>query len=232
MRDENDLRRYLLREAVGAEIEISVEGVGLPELYVQPLGDEYWEESERRDPEQKRATLNFTVEFSIPHIVEVLQPSENENSFVLTSSHPLLAYPDPDDGHVLAVGESYLGALDIPDDTDVFELELKAGERIQLDVDSIGIDPWIVLLYESDSLEEIVTDDDSGGGLFGENSRIVYEAPRDGTYLFLVEDYGEDTEGSYFVNVTVPTKAAKTDRAGCDPLAAAYCLRKNALVRK
>ena len=41
LRDENDLRRYLLREAVGAEIEISVEGVGLPELYVQPLGDEY-----------------------------------------------------------------------------------------------------------------------------------------------------------------------------------------------
>ena len=209
LRDNSDMRRYLLREAVGAEIEISVEGVGLPELYVQPLGDEYWEESERRDPEQKQATLNFTVEFSIPYIIEVLQPSENENSFVLTSSHPLLAYPDPDDGYALAVGESYLGALDIPDDTDIFELELKAGERIQLDVDSIGIDPWIALFYEDDTLEEIVSDDDSGGGLFGENSRIVYEAPRDGAYLFLVEDYGEDTEGSYFVNVTVPSRAAR-----------------------
>ena len=209
LRDENDLRRYILRQAPGAEVEISVEGVGWPQLFVQSLGGDHLEGTESQDPEQKQATLNFTVEFGEPYIVEVHQPSENENSFVLTSSHSLLAFPDPDDSRVLAVGESYLGTLDIPGDVDVFELELKAGQRIRIDVDSIGIDPWIALAYEGDTLEEIVTADDSGGGLFGENSRIVYQAPRDGAYLLLVEDFAEVSVGSYFVNVTVPTDAAQ-----------------------
>ena len=209
MRDFYDLHRYLLQEPVGAEIEINIEGVGLPQVYARPLGGGEWQESVVRGTDEKQATLSFTVESSDPYLIEVQQPSENRNSYLLTSSHPLLAYPDPDDRHVLAAGDAYLGATDVPDDTDVFELELKAGERVQIDVDSIGIDPWIRLRYESDSFEETVSDDDSGGGLFGASSRIVYEAPRDGAYILLVEDYWDEEFGSYFINVTIPDEAAE-----------------------
>ena len=209
LRDDSELHRYLLREAAGAEIEISVEGVGLPQIYALPLGAESWEQSQVRGPEEKQASLSITVESSDPYIVEVQQLSENRNSYQLISSHPLLAYPDPDDGRVLAAGETYLGAVDLPADQDAFELELKAGERVRFDVDSIGIDPWIAILYESSSFEELVTDNDSGGGLFGTNSSIVYEAPRDGTYKVFIEDYWGEAVGSYLVSVSVPTEDAQ-----------------------
>ena len=209
LRDSRDLHRYLLQEAAGTEIEISIEGVGRPQLYARPLGTGFWGESSVRGSDQKQATLSLTVESNDPYLIEVQQPSENRNSYLLTSSHPLLAYPDPDDRRVIAAGDAYLGTVDVPDDTDVFELELQAGDRVQIDVDSIGIDPWIVLHYESDSFEETVRDDDSGGGMFGENSRIVYAAPRDGTYILMVKDYSDEMIGSYFVNVTVPTEAAE-----------------------
>ncbi len=209
LQDDFDLHRYLLRTEVGAEVELSVEGIGLPLLYALPAGGGYWLESEMRGPDEKQTSLSLTVESGDPYIVEVQQLSTNENSYLLTSSHPLLAYPDPDDGHALAAGDSYLGVVDAPDDVDVFELDLNAGDRVRIDVDAIGIDAWVGLYYESDSFEESITDDDSGGGLFGENSSIAYEAPRDGTYLLVVEEFSEEGVGSYFISVTVPTAAAQ-----------------------
>ena len=209
LRDENNTRRYILQEAVSTEVEISVEGVGRPQFFVQTLFGYQFENTDLTDPEQKGVTLNFTVEEEGPYIVEVWQPSENENSFALTSSHPLLPYPDPDDGHILTVGETYIGALETPDDLDFFELELVAGDRIQITVDALSIDPLIELTYESDTLEVIVSDDDSGGGIFGESSQLIHEAQHDGTYLLTVSEYSFDGVGSYFVDVTTPTESAE-----------------------
>lgn len=209
LRDENDSRIYILQEEPGAEVEISVQGVGRPQLSARSFGR--WTDvagTEMRDPETLQATLEFSIENREPHIVKVHQSSENRNSFVLNSSHPLVEFPDPDDGRVLAAGQSYLGAVDLPEDLDFFRLELKAGERIRIDVDSIAIDAHIALVFEGDTLEELVTDDDGGGGFFGENSRIVYEAPRDGAYLVVVWDYSDARVGSYFINVSVPAQGA------------------------
>ena len=214
LQDDFDLHRYLLRAEVGAEVELSVEGIGLPLLYALPAGGGYWLESEMRGPDEKQTSLSLTVESGDPYIVEVQQLSTNENSYLLTSSHLLLAHTDPDDGRVLTAGAAYPGLFDLPGDKDIFELELKAGQRVQIDVDSIGIDPWIALSYESDSLEEFVSDDDSGGGLVGHNSRIVYAAPQDGSYQLLVEDFAEERVGSYIVNITAPTKAAAPTELG------------------
>ena len=209
LHDDDDLHLYLLRETIGTEVEISVEGIGLPEFYVQPFGGSSWQYAVVHGTDQKQATLSFSVSRSDLWIVGVFQRSENENSFLLTSSHPLLAFPDPDDGRILAVGDSYLGVLDKIYDIDVFELKLKAGERVQIDVDSIGFDPWIELLSKSDQFETVARDDDSGGGLFGFNSRILYEAPEDGTYRLHVQDTWWEDAGSYFVSVTIPTEAAQ-----------------------
>ena len=86
-------------------------------------------------------------------------------------------------------------------------MNLKAGERVQIDVDSIGIDPFITLWYASDEFDWFVHDDDGGGGLFGENSRILFEAPEDGSYILGVIDQYQEDVGSYFVRVTASAEA-------------------------
>ena len=204
---------YLLQAPVGSEIEISVEGVDLLQLSHQLLGvpnsvERLW------GGEEKQAGLNFTVERSEFNIIKVRESSGNENSYLLTSSHPLLAYPDPDDRRILAVGDSYAGVLDRSLDSDVFELKLKAGDRVQIDVNSIGIDPMTLLTYGGDEFEYAAIDDDGGGGLFGENSRIVYEALQDDTYLLHVMDNRSENAAGYFVNVTVPTETALLTEPG------------------
>ena len=214
LRGDTETRLYMLWEETGAKIEISVEGAGPPGLYAVSLGRGYWYASQPEDAEQKRVTLNLTVAVEEPYYIEVSPSAGNVNGYLLTSSHLLLAHTDPDDGRVLTAGAAYPGLFDLPGDKDVFELQLKAGQRVQIDVDSIGIDPWIALSYESDSLEEFVSDDDSGGGLVGHNSRIVYEAPQDGSYQLLVEDFAEERVGSYIVNITAPTKAAAPTELG------------------
>ena len=209
LQDDGDRHYYLLRETVGTEVEISVEGVDSPEFYVLPFRGSSWQYSYLDDTDQKLAALSFDVSGREPWIVAVYKQSESEQSYLLTSSHPLLPFPDPDDGRILAVGDSYVGALDRIYDTDVFELKLNAGDRVQIDVDSIGFDPWTELLSQNDDSEIVARDDDSGGGLFGFNSRILYEAPEDGTYLLRVKDTYWENTGSYFVSVTVPTEAAE-----------------------
>ncbi len=214
LRGDSETRLYMLWEEIGAKIEISVEGAGPPGLYAVSLGRGYWHASEPEDAEQKRVTLNLTVAVEEPYYIEVSPSAGNVNGYLLTSSHPLIAHSDPDDGRVLTAGVAYAGLFDLPGDKDVFALELKAGQRVQIDVDSIGSNPWIALSYESDSLEEFVSGDDSGGGPVGHNSRIVYEAPQDGSYQLLVEDFAEEGVGSYIVNITAPTEAAAPTELG------------------
>ena len=185
-----------------------------------------------RGPDEKQTSLSLTVESGDPYIVEVQQLSTNENSYLLTSSHPLLAFPDPDDGHALAAGDSYLGVVDAPNDVDLFELELNAGDRVRIDVDAIGIDAWVGLYYESDSFEEIVYDDDSGGGLFGENSRLVYEAPRGRHLSSRCRGFLGRRWWQLFHHSHRPNRGRPADRTGCKPAGAAKFIWKDDLVRK
>ena len=206
LRDSFDEHRFLLHKQAGAEIEIVAKGQGSRQFSYYPLGDHHW--TGNMPSYDRSPRIAFTASSNEFSSIVVSRPSENGNSYLITSSHPLLPFPDPDDRRTLAVGDSYLGALDVPYDLDVFELNLNAGEKVQIDVDSIVLDPMIILLEEKDELELVARDDDGGGGLLGESSRILYEAPQDGTYMLLVVDPFIEDVGGYFVKVTAPTEAA------------------------
>ena len=207
LRDFFDEDRYLLQEPEDTEIEIIAKGRGSRQLSYYRFGDHHWTGNYPSYDESPR--IDFTVYGSALYSIEVSGPSESGNSYLLTSSHPLLPFPDPDDRRILTVGDSYVGVLDVPYDHDIFELNLKAGEKVQIDVESIVLDPMIMLIEKNDEFEMIARDDDGGGGLLGKNSRILYEAPRDGTYMLLVGDPHIEDVGGYFVKVTVPAEAAQ-----------------------
>jgi len=91
--------------------------------------------------------------------------------------------------------------MDTSNDVDHYELTLKKDEIVQITVDALEVDPELTLSYRSSSLEEVVRDDDSGGGIFGSNAQLTYKAPADDTYTLVVRNYDYGSVGSYFLTV-------------------------------
>ncbi|MBX3014152.1 MAG: tetratricopeptide repeat protein, partial [Caldilineaceae bacterium] len=207
LRGDWESQIYILNEPIDTEVELSVEGFGKPQLSVYSLSGYFIDRSE--PGEENLTSLSFTVEEAGPYVIEVTQPSQNENSFELTSSHPLARYIDPDDGRTIDVGETITASIDTTADVDYYELTLKKGDVVQITVDALEVDPELTLEYTSRALEVVVSDDDSGGGIFGSNAQLTYQAPADDTYRLVVRNYDYGNVGSYFLTVERAGTTAK-----------------------
>ena len=109
--------------------------------------------------------------------------------FTLSSSHRLLRFDDPERGQAIGVGQTLYGNIDYPTDVDYFFLELERGEKVALEGRSILANLRLdVRGYRDERLAFWVTDTISGGGLFGGDARIVFEAPFAGDYILHVEN--------------------------------------------
>lgn len=200
---------FVLREPTRSKVELEVEGVGSPEIKVSSIESPEIDSSQSATSESNTA---FTVKDNSPHFVRVSQLSSNEHSYVLTSTHPLAAYPDADDMRQLTIGATITGAIDEPQDEDFYEIALKKGQTVAISVDALNIHPYIFLSYYSDSLQESVYDVDSGGGIFGQNARLIYQAPADDTYQIFVSDLKSERIGGYFLTVDeAPADAEVTE---------------------
>ena len=93
------------------------------------------------------------------------------------------------------------GSLDAPVDIDFFFLELSEGETVQLTVESPNIDPLILVGFPDAAEERWVGDDDSGGGLFGVDAKLIYRAPRSGKYFVQVADAPFQHFGGYILTI-------------------------------
>lgn len=203
-----DVRRYIVQAPPDTEVELSVDGIGRPQLSVTTILGGYIDAT-KYEGKKEPAELTFTVDENVPYVVEVSQPSTNENEFTLTSSYPLFAYLDPDDEQTLKVGDTVVGNMDVSDDNDYYLVDLKEGEVVKITVDSLSIDPAISIEYETAILKEVTTDDDSGGGIFGSNAQIIYKASKDDTYRFRVENYSYESVGSYFLKIETESAVAE-----------------------
>ncbi|MBV7329689.1 trypsin-like peptidase domain-containing protein [Chloroflexi bacterium TSY] len=199
LQNDWDTHTYFLVQPKGTEIELTVEGSGGSQIVVGSVLGYYLEKAADRGEET--LDVAFEVEDEVPYLIHVTQSSSTENSFSLTSSHPLFAYDDPDDGRMVQVDETIIANMDTLEDVDYYQVELAAGDIVQIIADSLGIDPQITLSYESNSSETVVSDDDSGGGIFGQSAKIVYQAPQDDTYTFAVRNYSYNSIGGYFLTV-------------------------------
>lgn len=196
-----DTRQYILIQPLETEIELEATGVGRPIITVSSVNRAFFDYANTEEDEQS-TTLSFEIEEEVPYIVTIEQPSDNENSFELTSSHPLIPYPDADNGRELTLGETVVAAKDTPFDSDYFEIDLKEGDIVEVKVDSLGMDPSVSVRYASDTLIEVVRDNDSGGGIFGQNAQLIYEVKEDDTYTFVVSDFSYgSSSGGYLVTI-------------------------------
>ena len=109
--------------------------------------------------------------------------------FTLSSSHRLLRFDDPDLGKEIRVGQTLPGNIDFPTDVDNLYLELERGEKVAIEARSILADVRLTMwAFRGESLAAWVRNENSGGGLFGLDALIVFEAPFAGQYFLRVEN--------------------------------------------
>ena len=102
----------------------------------------------------------------------------------LAASHRLVQFDDPDRGRQIQVGQTLHGNIDFPTNVDYFLLDLVRDEMVEIVVRSILADTQLTLLgYQGETLEVWIRDQNSGGGLFGRDARIVFKAPYTGEYF-------------------------------------------------
>ena len=161
---------------------------------------------------------SVTIDYPEPHFLVVWHQAENPEEFEVTSNRDLVALTDPDDGRRLAIGQSLVGNIDFPGDTDHYLMALREGETVDISVSSLLIDPFLLVDYDGATDEQIVVDDDNGGGVFGLDSRVVYRAPHTGSFSLVVEDTYNYAPGGYILTVGTAESGAMLTSTTLDSL--------------
>ena len=144
------------------------------------------------------------------HILQVGMAFQEPSGWELSSNIRLRPLNDPDDGRTVTVGETVAGSLDHHTDRDWYSINLNEGETVRIYTDSLNVDTLIYVDFPNSRYSQIVSDDDSGGGLFGLNSELVYRAPHSGEYIIAVTDATDTAHGGYYLSVELARQGTKT----------------------
>jgi S1-C subfamily serine protease len=196
-----DQRMYLLQGRPGDEVSVRAEGD--LDLFLA-VTDIYGEYAVLADEGQDGSEAGaFAADVDAPYFV-IAGPMEDpqpNDEIALRASQRLRAFEDADDGRPVRAGETVTAQIDYPGDSDIFRLDLRAGNTVRVRVDSLLMDPYLTVDFADAGPDDRVHDDDRGGGMFGMNAEVVYTAPRDAEYWLVIEDsYGAET-GGYLLTV-------------------------------
>jgi hypothetical protein len=209
-----DAAAYVVNEPAGTEIDIRVSSEFSNDIHDDGnsqfmVVDAYGRYVANVDEKWTGAEFEtFTLDSDIPHFVIVSQSSEHRDDYLIRSGYSLFPYQDSDDGRYAAVGDVIAGNMDYPGDLDHFFLTLGRGDTININVDSVLIDPF--LLIDRMEAGEVETDDDSGGGMFGLSAEMSFTAPRSGQYLVVINDAYGTNIGGYILTIQEPYEGAPT----------------------
>ena len=201
-----DTNAYVIQEPVGTQVNITLESQddlaftiydssGYETLYV----DDYYSGTE---------TGMLTIENPAPYFVVVTQLGENPTSFTLEATHSLMPIPDPDDGKRLLAGQSAHGNVDYPGDIDTYAVRLNSNQRVEFSASSFAIDTFLAADFYGAFDEQIIIDDDSGGGIFGFDAQVVYRAPHTGDFIVVVSENYSET-GGYTLTISNASPTAQ-----------------------
>ena len=144
------------------------------------------------------------------HFLQVEMASGESSSFDVSSSVRLIPLNDPDDGQAVAVGETVAGSLDHLLDWDWYSVRLNEGQTVRIATDSLNVDTLIYIDFPKSRNNQVVSDDDSGGGLSGTNSELVYRAPHTGEYFIAVTEAEGNSSGGYYLSVEAAREGTET----------------------
>ena len=203
-----DARTFVLHATAGTVLQVEMEGSGDGWFHVSdPFGpllevNESYAGLERGEVELQYGGIYF---------LQAEMASGDSAKFDLTSSVSLRYVNDPDDGRMVEVGETVAGSLDYFDDWDWYSIRLDEGETVRIRTDSLLVDPILYVDFPNSRINQVVSDDDSGGGLFGTNAELVYRAPNTGEYLIAVTEAAGDTyAGGYYLSVERARQGTET----------------------
>jgi S1-C subfamily serine protease len=197
---------YVINEPIGTVVDITVEGendaaFGLVDVFGNVL-------ISANEGDSGVETGSATTKLAAPHFLILGSFSEGPGDFHVSSNCGLVPYDDVDDGTSVTIGQTLRASMDYPGDTDYFVIDLAAGDIINITADSVKIDPFLIVGYPEAKEEELVSDDDSGGGSFGVNAELIYRAPHSGSYFIIIEDAVGNRVGGYFLTVAPPPPGA------------------------
>ena len=178
-----DTRAFVLDATAGTTLEVVLEGIGDGWFHVS---DSFGSLLEVND--SYTGVEQGSVELLIDgvHFLQVEMASGDSSDFDLYSSVRLRPLADPDDGETINVGETVAGSFDHFSDWDWFSLSLNEGETVRISTDSFNVDTLLYVDFPKSRSNQIVADDDSGGGLYGTDSELVYRAPVTGEFFIAV----------------------------------------------
>ena len=192
---------YVINEPVGTLVDIQTESANDVTFSVTDVLGEILVEVDFGATGIESGSL--TIGFDEPVFLTVRQLNEESAQVQLTSNVMLATYTDVDDGKVVTRGETIVASIDYPLDLDYFVIDLVEGGTMDILVDSILVDTFVTVDFPGATELDLVSDDDSGGGLFGLNASLSYVAPHNGTYFIVVESAVVSEFGGYILTVTV-----------------------------
>ena len=207
LRNYWDTRAFVLDATAGTILEVWIEGSGDGWFHVSdPLGS-ILEVNDGYTGVEHGAVELLT---SGVHFLQVEMASGHSSGFDLSSSVRLMLLNDPDDGRNVAVGETVAGSLDHFSDWDWYSVRLKERETVRIATDSLNVDTLIYIDFPKSRNNQVVSDDDSGGGLSGTNSELVYRAPHTGEYFIAVTEAVGNSSGGYYLSVEPAREGTET----------------------
>lgn len=164
---------YIISEPAGTAIEIRFTGA-------EDVGFQILDKYGNEHADTETGSLSFVTRGYGPLF---LIPSYVSGEVTLESSHSLVQFDDPDRGRRIKVGEILHGNIDFPTNVDYFFLYLEKDEKVEIVARSILANTQLTVWgYQGETLEVWIRDENSGGGLFGGDARIVFQAPFTGEY--------------------------------------------------
>lgn len=212
LENEWDRQVFILQEPVNTEVTIKVTGTDSDVAFI--VRDFYGADPILVDYEYHEAeTETWTTNSEAPYFIDLVQSPINNKSLTIESSHKIVPFVDLDDGRKVEKDTPITGHIDYAGDLDYFKLDLKENETVNIFVDSLLVDPFLIVTRPGDGEDQIVGDDDSGEGIFGLNAELTFTSPETDTYLLVIGDGTGVFSGGYSVQVRDEYDGAPTPMA-------------------
>lgn len=209
--NEWDSGVFVINEPAGTYVDIEVGGLSDNVLYVF---DAFGNNIAYVDNEYVGTEVGeVEIDLDAPYFIDVMQLSSATSSASVLASHNVARFRDIPDRGTIFKPDVVMGNIDYPGDIDVYTVSLIRGEEIYIHADSILVDTYITVGQEGARQTQLVSDDDSGGGVFGLNAEMTYRAPHSGIYLIIVESAVIGDVGGYILTVEQPTDDSPTPMA-------------------
>ncbi|MDA1347362.1 MAG: hypothetical protein O3A47_00595 [Chloroflexi bacterium] len=138
-----------------------------------------------------------------PYFVIVSLIDGDSGSARLTADSALAPLRDTDDGGSISIGDTLVGAIHHPLDSDSFGIELSEGDVVEVVVESTTIDPVLSIDVSGATTVRAAPSTDAGPVIH--RAAIVYRPPKTGTYSISVSDATGRAVGGYVLTASPTT---------------------------